>query len=329
MGFFKSKNQIDPNSEHRDWELVSKIAQDALSEQKKSRRWGIFFKLLAFAYITFVLVSVFMQNKSSVDGLNIKEGHTAVVQVNGVIADEELASANNIIRGLRRAFKSDGATAVMLVINSPGGSPVQAGYVYDEVKRLRGEYPDKKVYAVIKELGASGGYYIAAAADEIYADKASLVGSIGVTAAGFGFVELMEKIGVERRNYTSGEHKSFLDPFAPQDEEEKAFWEEVLSKTHDQFVRIVKEGRGDRLQENDDLFTGLVWNGEQALELGLIDGLGSPGSVSRDIIGEETLKNYTPKLSPFEEFTRQFGASIGVGIGKVLSQLSTESLNLK
>jgi protease-4 len=320
MGLFKNKDQIDPNSEHRDWELVSKIAQDALKEQKKSRRWGIFFKLLTFAYITLVLVSV-LQNQKGAEGVNFKEPHTAIVKVNGVIADDEEASANNIVSGLRRAFKSEGASAIMLVINSPGGSPVQAGYVYDEIKRLREKYPDKKVYAVIKELGASGGYYIAAAADEIYADKASLVGSIGVTAASFGFVDLMEKIGVERRDFTSGEHKSFLDPFAPLNEEEKAFWGTVLEKTHNQFIRIVKEGRGERLNESDKLFSGLIWNGEQALELGLVDGLGSPGSVSRDIIGEEKLKDYTPRLSPLEEFTRQLGTSVGLGIGKAMNAL--------
>ena len=204
----------------------------------------------------------------------------------------------------------------MLVINSPGGSPVQAGYIYDEVKRLRAEYPDKKVYAVIKDIGASGGYYIAAAADEIYADRASLVGSIGVTAASFGFVDLMEKMGVERRNFTAGEHKSFLDPFAPLQEDEKEFWETVLESTHKQFIQRVKEGRGERLVEADKLFSGLIWNGEQARDLGLIDDLGSPAMVAREIIGEEKLQDYTLKPSPLDEFTRRFGAAIGSGLVK-------------
>jgi protease-4 len=217
----------------------------------------------------------------------------------------------------------------MLIINSPGGSPVQAGYVYDEVKRLRVLYPDKKVYAVIKDLGASGGYYIAVAADEIYADKASLVGSIGVTASSFGFVDLMKKAGVERRNFTSGEHKSFLDPFSPLKRDEEQFWESVLQKTHEQFIRVVKEGRGERLTNNDDLFTGLIWSGDQAVELGLIDGLGSPGSVARDIIGYKEFKDYTPHLSPLEELTKRFGVAVGVGMGKVLGVSSDSPVQLR
>ena len=244
MGLFKSKSKVDPNSEHRDWELVSSIAQDVLGEQKKARRWGIFFKLLIFAYITFVLVGVSLQGQRS-GQFSPKKSHTAAVVIQGTIADGEEASAGNIVGGLRSAFKNDAAVAVMMIINSPGGSPVQAGYIYDEVKRLRAEYPDKKVYAVIKDIGASGGYYVAAAADEIYANKASLVGSIGVTAASFGFVGLMEKIGVERRNFTSGEHKAFLDPFSPLKNDEKQFWEAVLTKTHEQFVEVVREGRGE------------------------------------------------------------------------------------
>jgi len=329
MDFFKRKSNIDPNSEHRDWELVSSIAQTALDEQKKARRWGIFFKILTFAYITFVLASVFVQNRGAINKFNYSDPHTALVYVEGVIADNEEASANNIVTGLRRAFESSGSTAVMLIINSPGGSPVQAGYVYDEVKRLRLLHPEKKAYAVIKDLGASGGYYIAAAADEIYADKASLVGSIGVTASGFGFEGLMDKVGVERRNFTSGEHKSFLDPFVPLKEDEKQFWESVLQKTHEQFIRIVKEGRGERLSNNKDLFTGLIWNGEQAIDLGLIDGLGSPGSVARDIIGQDKTKNYTPQLSPLEQFTRRFGTAVGIGIGNVLGVASDSPIQLR
>jgi protease-4 len=329
MGIFSDKSAIDPNSEHRDWELVSSIAQDALNEQKRARRWGIFFKLLTFIYITFILVGIFAQGMAGGDAFNISEPHTAVVYVNGTIDENEEANAGNIVTALRRAFESEGSVAVMVIINSPGGSPVQAGYVYDEIKRLRGEYPDVKVYAVIKDLGASGGYYIAAAADEIYADKASLVGSIGVTAASFGFVDLMEKVGVERRNFTAGEHKSFLDPFAPLKEDEKAFWETVLQNTHEQFIKVVKDGRGDRLSDNDELFSGYIWNGEQALELGLIDGLGSPGSVARDIIGQEEFHDYTPRLSPLEEFTQQFGVSVGLGIGKALSVFVDQPVQLR
>jgi protease-4 len=258
-----------------------------------------------------------------------EEPHTAIINVVGAIGDEENASANNIVGGLRKAFESVGAKAIMLVVNSPGGSPVQAGYVYDEINRLKALHPDKKVYAVIKELGASAAYYVSVAADEIYSDKASLVGSIGVTASSFGFVDLMNKLGVERRNFTSGEHKSFLDPFSPLKEDEKEFWEKALTSTHQQFINVVKEGRGDRLVDNPDLFTGLIWTGEQALDLGLIDGLASPGKVARDIIGEEKIIDYTPSLSRFEELTRRFGTSMGLGIGKALALFAEQPIQLK
>lgn len=327
MGLF-TRNKIDPNSPNRDWEVVSALAAESLKEQRRARRWGIVFKSLTFLYL-FVLLASFIISSRGITSVSPKEPHTAIVRVSGIIANDQDASAANIVNGLRRAFKNKHSTAVMLVVNSPGGSPVQAGFVYDEIKRLRGEYPDKKVYATITDLGASGGYYIAAAADEIYADKASLVGSIGVTAASFGFVDLMEKVGIERRNFTAGEHKAFLDPFAPLNDEEKVFWESVLNNTHEQFVRVVKEGRGDRLIDNDKLFSGLVWNGEQALDLGLIDGLGSPGFVAREIVGEETLRDYTPKRTPFEELTRQFGVSIGLGLGKAMQVLMERPVTLQ
>ncbi len=241
-----------------------------------------------------------------------RESHTAVINVRGMIADEESASADNIVGALRAAFEDANTKGIVLRINSPGGSPVQSGYVYDEIRRLRGEYPAIKVYAVIADLGASGAYYIASAADEIYADKSSLVGSIGVTAATFGFVEVMQKLGVERRVYTSGEHKAFLDPFQPQKPEETEFWREVLATTHRQFIDSVKRGRGDRLQvaEHPELFSGLVWSGEQALELGLIDGLGSTAHVAREVIGEPELVDFTVKESPIDRFTKKLGAGV-------------------
>ncbi|KZX72197.1 peptidase S49, partial [Oleiphilus sp. HI0009] len=260
------------SSNSKEWKLIEKTVATLGVEQRRTRRWGIFFKLLTFAYL-FILLGM-MANGLSPSGMQVdSENYTALIDVRGVIADQEDASADVIVTGLRSAFEAEGAKAVILRINSPGGSPVQSGYVYDEIKRLRGLYPEKKLYAVITDLGASGAYYMAAAADEIYADKASLVGSIGVTAAGFGFVDLIDEYGVERRTYTSGEHKAFLDPFSEEDPEEVAFWKTVLTSTHQQFIDKVKEGRGDRLVENDKLFSGLIWNGEQALELGLIDGL--------------------------------------------------------
>ncbi len=327
MGLFGGKNKIDPNSEHRDWQVVSAIAQESLKEQKRARRWGIFFKALMFLYLLVIVIGVYRQNSGQVS--SITEPHAAVVSLDGVIAADQEASANNLIVALRSAFDNDYSKAVILVINSPGGSPVQSGYVYDEIKRLRGEYPDKKLYAVIGDLGASGGYYIASAADEIYADKASLVGSIGVTASSFGFVDTMEKLGVERRHFTSGEHKGFLDPFSPLKAEEEVFWNGVLKSTHEQFIRVVKEGRGDRLKEYDKLFSGLVWNGEQALELGLIDGLGSAAYVVREIVQVDDAHDYTLRPSPFEEFARQFGVSVGKGVGQIIGATVNAPVQLK
>ncbi|MFC6673816.1 S49 family peptidase [Marinobacterium aestuariivivens] len=291
----------------REWRLIEKLLMGLHAEQRRSRRWGIFFKLLTFLYL-FALLGIFLVGKDLGQEVVAKE-HTALINVRGPIADGEEASADRLVGALRDAFKERKSHAVILRINSPGGSPVQAGYVYDEIKRLRGLHPDKKVYAVISDIGASGAYYIAAAADEIYADKASLVGSIGVTSAGFGFVELMDKVGVERRALASGEHKTFLDPFSPLKESEKAFWQGVLGTTHQQFIDQVKAGRGERLKDDDRLFSGLVWSGEQALELGLVDGLMSSSAVARDIVGFEELVEYGPKPSPLDQLIDRLGVS--------------------
>lgn len=326
MGFFGGKEKIDPNSDHRDWQLVSSIAQESLKEQKRARRWGIFFKLFACIYVVLILVGISQQGTG--DGYSATEEHTAIVYLDGVIAADQPANANDLARALRSAFENEYSKAVILAINSPGGSPVQSGYVYDEIKRLRGIYPNKKLYAVISDLGASGGYYIAAAADDIYADKSSLVGSIGVTASSFGFVNLMEKLGVERRSYTSGEHKGFLDPFAPQRQDEKLFWESVLESTHEQFITAVEAGRGDRLKADDKLYSGLIWNGEQALEKGLVDGLGSAGYVAREVIKQEHMYDYTVRPTPFEEFSKRFGVSVGEGVGAVLNNVLNRSIQL-
>ncbi|MCG2635454.1 MAG: S49 family peptidase [Gammaproteobacteria bacterium] len=298
-----------PPESGRDWKLIEKLVLSLQSEQRKSRRWGIFFKLLTFAYLFALLVIIKFPLGGSLDAAT--GSHTALIEINGMIAADELASADNIVGSLREAFEADNSVAVVLRINSGGGSPVQSGYVYDEIQRLRGEHPDKKVYAVISDIGASGAYYIAAAADEIYADKASLVGSIGVVAGGFGFAEVMEKVGVERRLYTAGENKAFLDPFSPENEEEVAFWESVLKTTHSQFIEKVREGRGDRLADDERLFTGLIWSGEQALELGLVDGLGSASHVARQVVGVEKLVDYSRRKSPFQDIVDQFGVSVG------------------
>ncbi len=306
------KAPVDESKGDRNgWKLLEKTLLAGVQEQRRARRWGIFFKLLTFIYLfgALVLFSPALQFGSS---KGAEGSHTAVINVRGMIADEEPASADNVVGALRAAFEDANTKGVVLRINSPGGSPVQSGYIYDEIRRLRGEYPTIKVYAVITDLGASGAYYIASAADEIYADKSSLVGSIGVTAATFGFVETMEKLGVERRVYTAGEHKAFLDPFQPEKPEETQFWRGVLATTHQQFIDSVKRGRGDRLQEEQhpELFSGLIWSGEQALELGLIDGLGSTAHVAREVIGEPELVDFTVKESPLDRFTKKLGAGV-------------------
>lgn len=293
----------------KEWKLIEKLVLKLGVEQRRARRWGIFFKLLTFAYL-FALLFLFTPGMGKAP-IKSGENHTALVDVNGLIAHGEPAGADNIVTGLRRAFEDEGTKAVILRINSPGGSPVQAGYVYDEIKRLRAEHPSIKLYGVISDLGASGAYYMAAAADEIYADKASLVGSIGVVSAGFGFVETIEKLGVERRLITAGDHKGMLDPFSPLKGEEVDLWQEILNTTHAQFIDQVKKGRGDRLKEDPLVFSGMLWSGEQAVEMGLVDGLGSSGFVAREVVGEENIVDFTPSPSPLKRLVEELGVSIG------------------
>lgn len=311
------KSSIDPSDPNRDWRLLEDLLRDTFNEQKKSRRWGVIFKSLTFVYLFVLLITFFVGARGGVAVPHTKS-HVAVVRLEGVISADARASAGKVGEALRNAFKNDNAKAVILAINSPGGSPVQSGYIYDEMRRQKALHPDKPLYAVIADMGASGGYYVASAADEIYADKASLVGSIGVTASGFGFVEALEKLGVERRHFTAGEHKAFLDPFSPVREEEKQFWQQVLQQTHLQFIAAVKTGRGDRLQMTDEITSGLIWNGEQALGLGLIDGLGGVRYVAREVVGEEELRDYTVKDSPLKMLLQDFGVSVGKGIAWTL-----------
>lgn len=295
------------------YSILEKTLQSGVIEQRRKRRWGIFFKLLFAIYFLFILVMfaaspILSEQKKFMDANgNPLNEYTAVIRIEGEIAASTDASADKIIAALRNAFKDPKVKAVVLRINSGGGSPVQSGYVYDEINRLK-KLHHKKIYSVITDIGASGAYYIASATDEIYADQASLVGSIGVTAASFGFVGTMDKLGVERRIYTSGEHKAFLDPFSPQNASETEFWKEVLQTVHVQFINAVKSGRGDRLQENPELFSGLIWSGEQALPLGLIDGLGSTSSVARDIIQAPDLVDFTEQDNNFDRFIKKIGS---------------------
>ncbi len=311
--------QRSPESSSQQWQqdVINRLAFAALNEQKKSRRWKIFFMLLFISYLFLVYFTTFVKPDSAGAALTGKN-HTALVEINGVIADDQSASADNIVTGLRKAFKNEKVQGVILRINSPGGSPVQAGYVNDEIVRLREQYPNTKVYAVITDIGASGGYYIAAAADEIYADKASIVGSIGVIMNNFGFTEAIDKLGIERRLYTAGESKGFLDPFSPEKEDDVQHIKGMLNNIHQQFIDTVKKGRGDRLVDDPMLFSGLIWTGEESLELGLIDGLGSSSYVAREVIQAENIVDYTPRPDFFERFTRQFGAAMGQAISKTM-----------
>lgn len=285
--------------------VLERLAFASLKEQRAARRWGIFFKL---AFLAYLLLIFYMMNWPGGFGREAASGrHTALVEINGVIADGQGANADYIISGLRQAFENKNAAAVILRINSPGGSPVQAGYVNDEIRRLRGAHPDKKVYAVVTDVCASGGYYIAVAADEIYADKASIVGSVGVLMDGFGFVGTLEKLGVERRLVTAGESKGFLDPFSPMKEDDLQHLRGMLEDIHAQFIAVVRAGRGERLKDNGKLFTGLTWTGEESLKLGLIDGLGSSSHVARDIVGAERIVDYTYRPPVFERFADRLG----------------------
>ena len=297
------------NDQENDWEkkLVTRLAESSLREQRRARRWGIFFKTLTFAYLIALLV---MFADSSVTTSKLKSKHTALIDLNGVIMDGEEASSDNIVTALRSAFEDNNTVGVIVRINSPGGTPVQAGYIYDEIIRLREKYPKTPLYAVISDMCASGGYYVAAAADKIYADKASIVGSIGVRMDNFGFVEAMKKLGVERRTLTAGKNKAILDPFAPVDEEVTQHMQAMLHNIHQQFIESVKKGRGDKLKlDAANLFTGLIWTGEQSLELGLIDELASAGYVAREVIGEDNIVDFTVTDDLLERLAKRVGAT--------------------
>jgi len=300
------KEKLDISEENWDRDLINRLAFASLNEQRRSRRWSVFFKTLAFVYVGVILFYI----PTDFDKKSITGGkHTAIVDIAGTIAADSDANADSIVGGLRAAFENKNTAAVILRINSPGGSPVQAGYVYDEIKRLRAKYQAIKLYAVITDMCASGGYYIAAAADEIYADKASIVGSIGVLMNGFGFVDAMQKIGVERRLLTAGEHKGVLDPFSPMKKGDTEHMQKLLDGVHQQFINVVKEGRGDRLKEDPKLFSGLFWNGEEGVKLGLVDGLGSSSYVAREIVGVDKLVDFTSRTNYLDRFAERLGAT--------------------
>jgi protease IV len=312
-----------PSPGDPEWEraLINRMAAEFLRDQRRGRGWANLFKLLGLIYLFVLLLALF--SGDLLKRLEPAKEHSALIEVKGIISSETQASADNVITALREAFEAKDVKGVILRINSPGGSPVQAGYINDEVRRLKAKYKKDKgqdlpVYAVAVDLCASGGYYIAVAADKIYADKGSLVGSIGVRMDGFGFQKAMEDLGVERRLLTAGDHKGILDPFSPLKEQDKAFVQALLDQLHGQFIGVVKEGRGERLKAGEEVFSGLFWSGEQAVELGLVDGLGSSGSVARDQIGAETIVDYTKKKDLLSSFAERFGTGLGDALLRVL-----------
>lgn len=308
----KSWEQVESiqDSQTPGWErrLIEQVVNSSLIENRRARRWKIFFQFVAIVYVLLIFAIML---PDQIDELwNIANPHTSLVEVEGIISSDSKATADNIVKGLRSAFEDSQTKGIILRINSPGGSPVQAGYVYDEIVRLRGKYKNIPLYAVIVDVGASAAYYIAAAADAIYADKASLVGSIGVLMNGFGFVKTLENFGVERRLLTAGERKGILDPFSPMNEGDKVFAKNLLERMHQQFINAVKNGRKGKLKEDPNLFSGLFWNGEEAKDLGLIDGLGSSGYVAREIIGADKIVDHTHKEDWLEKFSEQMGSKM-------------------
>lgn len=298
--------------------LLAQLAHEFLRERRTERRWRTLFRLF-WLVLAGLLVYGFWQQGRHVTPSTTP--HTALVEVRGEIAADTEASAELLLAALKDAFKDSGAQAVVLRINSPGGSPVQAGIVYDEIKRLKKQY-DKPVYAVVEEMCASGAYYIAAAADEIYVDKASVVGSIGVLMDGFGFTGLMDKLGVERRLLTAGENKGMLDPFSPLNAKQRGYAQAMLDQIHQQFIAVVREGRGKRLKETPETFSGLFWNGEQAVQIGLADHVGNLDYVAREVVNAEDIVDYTPKDNVAERLAKRFGAAMGAGAVKALRELA-------
>ncbi|HZS80407.1 MAG TPA: S49 family peptidase [Herbaspirillum sp.] len=297
------------------WErdVLEKLLLFTVKEQRAHRRWSIFFKVAGLVVFVFAIWSVFNYNRSDIE---LVGRHTALVEISGVIDAEGRSSASAVMAALGKAFSATGSVGVILKINSPGGSPVQAGMINDEIMRLRKAYPKKPLYVVVEEVCASGGYYIAAAADRIYVNKASIVGSIGVLMDGFGFTGLMDKLGVERRLLTAGENKGFLDPFSPQDTRQKKFAQQMLGEVHQQFIDVVRKGRGQRLKETPEIFSGMFWIGSKAVTMGLADGFGTVDSVARDVIEAEDLVDYTQTEGLPERVLKKFGVAVGSGVVK-------------
>jgi protease IV len=315
---------IDPNTPNNQkqpegWEreVLEKLVFATLNEQRSARRWKLFSRL---SWMVFIVLVIWVMIDFGGPAKHTSKPHTAVIEIKGEISSGTEGSADLLVASIRAAFEDEGAQAVVLLINSPGGSPVQAGIIYDEIKRLKAKHK-KPIYAVVEEVCASAAYYIAVGADKIYVDKASIVGSIGVLMDGFGFTGLMDKLGIERRLMTAGENKGFLDPFSPQTERQRVFAQAMLDQIHKQFIEVVKEGRGKRLKETPEMFSGLFWNGQQAVELGLADQLANLDYVAREVVKAEELIDYTRRDNVAERLVKRFGASIGAGAMQALKGL--------
>ena len=314
-------------NQNNNWErgVLEKLAMAALQEQRRARHWSIFFKVLTFGYL-FIILFLFMGWLGKSEPALGTGKHTALIDMYGVIAPDSAAGADSMIPSLQEAFKDKDTQGVILRINSPGGSPVQAGQINDEIRRLRAKYPQIPLYAVVEDICASGGYYVAVAADKIFVDKASLIGSVGVLMDGFGFTGTMAKLGVERRLITAGENKAFLDPFSPSKPEHQAFVKQMLTEIHQQFIDVVRQGRGKRLKETPDTFSGLVWNGQKGVEMGLADGYGSLESVARDVIKAEKIVDFTTKENFAERLAKRFGAGVASAMPGFSAQANGVSL---
>lgn len=302
------------SSQPPDWAVhtLEKIALAGLQEQKTARRWAVFFKSLSFIFLLLLLLmvlGVIGQNK------NASTAHTALIDIAGVIEPGGQVNADAVISSLNDAYDSKGTKGIILRINSPGGSPVQAGIINDEIHRQRKLHPEIPVYAVVEDICASGGYYIAVAADKIFVDKASIVGSIGVLMDGYGFTEVMKKVGVERRLMTAGSNKGMLDPFSPVNPKQQAFAQSMLDQIHQQFITVVREGRGARLKENEETFSGLFWNGEESIKLGLADAQGSAEYVAREVIKQADIVDFTYQDTVVDRFAKKLGASMAQELG--------------
>ena len=308
------------------WErqLVERLVMASTREQAKTRRWNIFFRFLVLGYFIVLLV-MFLWGDGLTDAEAHLEEHTAVIKINDIIApDDQGISASQVAKGLKKAYKNEKVKGIILEINSPGGSPVQSARIWSSVRDMREEHADIPVYAVIGDVGASGAYYVAAAADEIYANESSIVGSIGVRMGEFGFVDTLEKLGIERRVLTAGDRKTALDPFLPLNEADRAHAETMLAEVHDQFIDAVKEGRGERLVANDQIFSGLFWSGTSARELGLIDGFGDSRYVASELVKAEKMVNYTFEENALDRLLRKFGAGVGEALARYTMQSSLE-----